>query len=247
MITTRRKAIKTFLYTATAYAAANPLMNSLYAAIKPSEEKVETTGFLKLPPLGYAYDALEPYIDAKTMELHYSKHHQSYVTKLTKALANEPEWGQKSAEDLLRDLNKIPESIRQDVRNQGGGHANHSLLWKVLQPGGSHQPEGKLAKAVDSAFNNFSQFQEKFQAQAEKLFGSGWVWLSLDDKKQLQLESLPNQDSPFSYGRTPLMGIDIWEHAYYLKYQNRRADYIKAFSQVINWSFVSKRYEKLIA
>ena len=245
MIITRRKAIKTFLYTATAYAAGNQMVNTLYAA-KPHEGETEIDDFLKLPELGYSYNALEPYIDAKTMELHHSKHHQSYINKLTKALASDSQWHQKSAQDLLRNLNKIPESIRLEVRNQGGGHANHSLLWKVLQPGGSHQPEGKLAKAIENEFNSFSQFQEKFHAQAESFFGSGWVWLSLNNKK-LQLESLPNQDSPLIYGRSPLLGIDVWEHAYYLKYQNRRAEYIKAFSQVINWSFVSERYKKLMS
>ena len=246
MIITRRKAIKTFVYTASAYVAGNRFENSLQGAT-PQEEKKEVEGFFKLPELGYAYDALEPYIDSQTMQLHYTKHHQTYVNKLNKALASAPEWDQTSVEDLLRQLDKIPESIRQEIKNQGGGHANHTLLWKVLHPGGSKQPEGKLAKAMDKTFGNFSQFQEKFQTQAEKLFGSGWVWLSLNEQKQLQLESLPNQDSVLLYHRSPLMGIDVWEHAYYLKYQNRRPDYIKAFAQVINWSFVSQRYEKLMS
>lgn len=248
MTTTRRNAIKTVLYTATAYVA-NPftLSSSLYAGSQNVQKKPQPQGPFELPALNYSFGALEPHIDAQTMQLHHNKHHQSYVNKLNQVIASHNELSKKSVEQLLRNLNDLPEAIREEVRNHGGGHANHTLLWKQLAPGGEKQPQKRLAKAIDKKFGSFAQFEEKFQTRASKLFGSGWVWFSLDKNKELQLESLPNQDSPLLFGQTPLMGIDVWEHAYYLKYQNRRADYIKAFAKVINWTFVTHRYENLIA
>ncbi|HIC77361.1 MAG TPA: superoxide dismutase [Candidatus Dadabacteria bacterium] len=191
-----------------------------------------------LPELGYAYDALEPHIDAKTMEIHHSKHHQTYITNLNAALEKYPELFEKSVEDLLINLEDIPESIRVAVRNGGGGHSNHSLFWKIISPNNSKNPEEKLANAIDSDFGSFENFQKDFTEKATKQFGSGWGWLSQDKSGKLVCISTPNQDSPLSSGLTPLLGIDVWEHAYYLTYQNRRPDYIKAFWEIINWQAV---------
>lgn len=193
-----------------------------------------------LPELGYAHDALEPHIDAKTMEIHHSKHHQTYITNLNAALEKYPELFEKSVEALLINLEDIPESIRVAVRNGGGGHANHSLFWKIISPNGSKDPEGKLASAIDSDFGSFENFQKEFTEKATKQFGSGWGWLCQDKAGKLVCTSTPNQDSPLSSGLTPLLGIDVWEHAYYLNYQNRRPDYIKAFWEIVNWEEVGK-------
>jgi len=193
-----------------------------------------------LPELGYAHDALEPHIDAKTMEIHHSKHHQTYITNLNAALEKYPELFEKSVEDLLINLEDIPESIRVAVRNGGGGHANHSLFWKIISPNGSKDPEEKLASAIDSDFGSFENFQKEFTEKATKQFGSGWGWLCQDKAGKLVCTSTPNQDSPLSSGLTPLLGIDVWEHAYYLNYQNRRPDYIKAFWEIVNWEEVGK-------
>jgi Fe-Mn family superoxide dismutase len=199
-----------------------------------------------LPKLPYAYDALEPYIDAQTMQIHHDKHHQAYVDNLNKAIASQPGLGQMSVEDLLRRLDKVPEAIRTPVRNNGGGHANHSLFWLCLAPASkSGKPAGALAEALNRTFGSQEQFEEKLKAAALGVFGSGWAWLSAGNAGQLVLESAPNQDSPLSAGRTPLLGIDVWEHAYYLKYQNRRADYLNAIVRVINWGYLSERFEEI--
>ena len=197
-----------------------------------------------LPALPYAFNALEPHFDAKTMEIHHDKHHAAYVTNLNKALADYPDLQKLSAEDLLKDLNKVPEKIRTAVRNHAGGHYNHSLFWQTLRPEGGSGPEGALGEALGALFGEKEAGQKLFAEKCLSLFGSGWVWVSLDSSKKLVLESLPNQDSPLSKGNIPLFGLDLWEHAYYLKYQNRRIDYVKAFFPLINWEFIGQRYEK---
>lgn len=203
------------------------------------------TGPHKLEPLPYAANALEPHFDARTMEIHHDKHHAAYVTNLNKALADYPDLQKLSVEELLKDLNKVPEKIRTAVRNHGGGHYNHTLFWQTLRPEGGAGPEGPLAEALGSFFGEKEEGQKMFLEKCLTLFGSGWVWLSIDSSKKLVLESLPNQDSPLSQGRTPLVGLDLWEHAYYLKFQNRRADYVKAYFPLINWEFIQQRYEKI--
>ena len=194
-----------------------------------------------IPDLDYAYDALEPEIDARTMEIHHTKHHAAYVANLNKALEGHETLGQKSVEDLLRGFDEIPESIRGAVRNHGGGHANHSLFWKIMGPNGGGRPEGALAEAIDRDLGGFESFQEKFSAAAAGQFGSGWAWLAIGGDGRLEVFSRPNQDSPLMEGKTPILGIDVWEHAYYLNYQNRRPDYVKAWWNVVNWNDVSKR------
>ena len=192
-----------------------------------------------LPDLPYGYDALEPHIDARTMEIHHSKHHNGYVTKVNAAL--EGTGIDKSIEDLISDLNSVPEDNRTAVRNNGGGHANHSLFWSVMSADGGGNPDGDLAKAIDAAFGSFDGFKEQFAAAAATRFGSGWAWLVVDGGK-LAIESTPNQDNPLMEGRTPILGLDVWEHAYYLNYQNRRPDYISAFFNVVNWNAVAARF-----
>jgi superoxide dismutase, Fe-Mn family len=198
-----------------------------------------------LPPLPYAFDALEPYIDAPTMQIHHDKHHQAYVTNLNKAVAGHADLQKKSVEELLRDLRSVPEAIRKAVQNQGGGHANHTLFWQLLKRNEGGKPTGELAGAIDRKWGTIEAFRDEFTKAATGLFGSGWAWLTLEGK-ELAIEQTPNQDSPLAQGRTPLLGIDIWEHAYYLKYQNRRPEYVSAFYNVINWDFVSERYAKLV-
>jgi Fe-Mn family superoxide dismutase len=195
----------------------------------------------KLPPLPYPVDALEPFIDAQTMEIHHDKHHAAYVTNLTKALADYPELSRKPMFELLKELNNLPEKIRTAVRNQGGGHHNHSLFWLMMKKGGGGEPKGELRKAMDQQLGGFTGFKEKMTEAATKQFGSGWAWLVLDGKT-LKVEGYPNQDSPLSVGKMPLLGIDVWEHAYYLKYQNRRPEYVAAWFNVINWDYISERY-----
>ena len=194
-----------------------------------------------LPELPYAYDALEPHIDAKTMEIHHSKHHQAYISKVNAAIEGNEELSGKSIEDLVSDLGAVPEGIRGAVRNNGGGHANHTLFWTVLCPNGGGEPSGDLADAINAACGSFDGFKEQFANAAATRFGSGWAWLSVDGDKVV-VESTPNQDTPLSEGRTPILGLDVWEHAYYLNYQNRRPDYINAFFSVINWDEVARRY-----
>ncbi len=194
-----------------------------------------------LPGLAYSYDALEPHIDAKTMEIHHTKHHQAYITKLNEAVAGTP-LESKSVEDLISDLNTVPEAIRGVVRNHGGGHANHSFFWTIIGPNGGGEPGGKLKEAIEQTFGSVDAFKEKFNAAALARFGSGWVWLSVKNGK-LEISSTANQDSPLMEGDQPLLGLDVWEHAYYLHYQNRRADYISAFWNIINWDQVSSLYQ----
>ncbi len=193
-----------------------------------------------LPDLPYPYDALEPHIDARTMEIHHTKHHNGYVTKVNAAISG-TELENKTVEELISDMNAVPEDIRTAVRNNGGGHANHSLFWTILSGSGGGKPDGDLAAAIDSAFGGFDAFKDQFSGAAATRFGSGWAWLVLSNGN-LSIESTPNQDSPLMEGRTPILGLDVWEHAYYLNYQNRRPDYIAAFFNVVNWGEVARRF-----
>ena len=202
----------------------------------------------ELPKLPYAYDALEPHIDARTMEIHYTKHHQAYITNVNNAIKGKPDLEKKSVEDLIRDLNSVPEDIRPAVRNNGGGHANHSFFWKIMGPNAGGEPKGKLADDIKSTFGGFDQFKEKFGAAGVGRFGSGWAWLVKSNSGKLEIVSTANQDSPLM-GKTisgaegtPVVGVDVWEHAYYLNYQNRRPDYINAWWNVVNWDAVNKNY-----
>ncbi|HDT8829021.1 TPA: superoxide dismutase [Listeria monocytogenes] len=196
----------------------------------------------ELPKLPYTYDALEPNFDKETMEIHYTKHHNTYVTKLNEAVAGHPELASKSAEELVTNLDSVPEDIRGAVHNHGGGHANHTLFWSILSPNGGGAPTGNLKAAIESEFGTFDEFKEKFNAAAAARFGSGWAWLVVNDGK-LEIVSTANQDSPLSDGKTPVLGLDVWEHAYYLKFQNRRPEYIETFWNVINWDEANKRFD----
>lgn len=217
---------------------------SLRAIAFPGDQPAEPTKPFTLPPLPYAYDALEPWFDAETMHLHHDKHHQAYVNGLNAVVTAHPELAGKPVETLLASLNTIPEAARLAVRNQGGGHANHSFWWSSLGLNGK-APLGELAKAIDRYFGSFSQFEEKFTAASLGVFGSGWAWLVRSSDGTLRLESSANQDSPLTLGLQPLLGLDLWEHAYYLKYQNRRAEYAKAFFQVVDWNVVTGRFTAL--
>ena len=196
----------------------------------------------EVPPLPYAYDALEPHVDEQTMRIHHDKHHQAYVDNANKALDGTA-WANKAVEDVLRDLDSIPDDKRAAVRNNAGGHANHTLFWTVMGPDGGGQPSGDLAAAIDTAFGGFDAFKEKLSQAAVTRFGSGWGWLVWNGSG-LEVTSTPNQDSPISDGKTPLLGIDVWEHAYYLNYQNRRPDYVAAWFNVVNWDEVARRYDE---
>jgi Fe-Mn family superoxide dismutase len=195
----------------------------------------------QVPELPYAEDALEPHIDAKTMNIHRTKHHQAYVTNLNNAIAG-TEWESKSVEEICRQINNIPENIRTAVRNNGGGHANHSLFWKVMGPNQGGAPRGELAQAIDAKWGGFDQFKAAFKQLGVGRFGSGWAWLVVKADGSLDAYSLPNQDSPLMQGDTPLLGVDVWEHAYYLNYQNRRPDYLDAWWNVVNWDAVAQNY-----
>lgn len=197
----------------------------------------------KLPELDYAYDALEPHIDAKTMEIHHTKHHQAYINNALAAMENHPELKEKDPVELLKDINSVPEAIRTALRNNVGGHVNHSLFWKTLAPATGQKPEGALLEAINKDFGSFDALKEKLDAAAKTRFGSGWAWLVLDGDK-LDVISTANQDSPYMDNLVPLLGIDVWEHAYYLNYQNRRPDYIQAWFEVINWEAVAKNFEE---
>jgi Fe-Mn family superoxide dismutase len=197
----------------------------------------------ELPELGYAYDALEPHIDARTMEIHHGKHHAGYVKKLNTALEQHGDLQRHSLTDLLVDLTGLPDEIRTAVQNNGGGHANHSLFWKVMQPGGSSRPEGDLESALESAFGSLESFRGRFTEAALGRFGSGWAWL-VAEKGKLEIRSTANQDSPLTEGQRPILCLDVWEHAYYLKYQNRRADYVDAWWNVVNWSQVAENLKR---
>jgi superoxide dismutase, Fe-Mn family len=197
----------------------------------------------ELPPLPYDYTALEPHIDEQTMRIHHDKHHATYVNNLNGALEKHPDLQNKSIEDLLRGINSVPEDIRTVVRNNGGGHANHTMFWEIMGPKGSGQPTGAIADAIKAAFTGFDQFKEQFAKAGVGRFGSGWAWL-IDAGGKLVIESSANQDSPLMEGKKPILGLDVWEHAYYLKYQNRRPDYIAAWWNVVNWDAVNKRFGK---
>lgn len=254
---TRREALKT---TALATVAATLLPQTLVQA----QSTPAATGPFTLPPLPYDYDALEPHIDARTMEIHHDKHHAAYVANLNKALASHPELAKKSVAELVANMDAVPDAIRTTVRNNGGGHYNHSLFWLMMKPGGGGEPTGDVATALEASFGSVAGFKEKFTSAAMKIFGSGWAWLSLDGA-ELRIETTPNQDSavmllaksateqaqrkaaaPAKNGavlrQIPLLGLDVWEHAYYLNYQNRRADYIAAWFNVVDWDFVSSRF-----
>ncbi|MFS8652539.1 MAG: superoxide dismutase SodA [Caldibacillus sp.] len=197
----------------------------------------------ELPKLPYAYDALEPYIDKETMNIHHTKHHNTYVTNLNNAIKGNAELENKSIEELLANLDAVPENIRTAVRNNGGGHANHSLFWEIMSPNGGGEPTGELADAINAKFGSFEKFKEEFKQAAIGRFGSGWAWLVVNNG-ELEIMSTPNQDSPLMEGKTPILGVDVWEHAYYLKYQNRRPEYVEAFFNVINWDEVARRYKE---
>jgi len=247
MLTTRRQALQTL----TAAAIGSTLIGRLPVmaqAAAPAPAAAATppapTGPFVLPPLPYAYDALEPAMDAETMHLHHDKHHAAYVKNLNIAVAKEPSLAKvTNVDDLLKTLDSVPESIRTTVRNNGGGHSNHSLFWETLSAKGG-EPTGDFAKALTDDLGGLDKVKEDMSKAGAGLFGSGWVWLVLDGGKKLNILTLPNQDSPLSEGHYPIFGIDVWEHAYYLKNQNRRADYIPAWLNVVNWDFVSERYQK---
>jgi Fe-Mn family superoxide dismutase len=234
---TRRDALKQLALTTGAVA----LGSRLYGQQAPA---AEPEGVFKLPALGYDYDALEPFIDAETMKTHHDKHHAAYVSKLNQVVVKAPELEKRTIEEILANIEAVPEEVRKDVQNHGGGHANHSLFWQILKKNENKPPSGDLAAAIDKAFGGFDAFQTQFGEAALKVFGSGWTWLTWREGK-LAIESTANQDSPLMSHATPLLGIDVWEHAYYLKYQNRRAEYAKAFQNVINWDFVSERFGKV--
>jgi superoxide dismutase, Fe-Mn family len=243
---TRRQAIKT---TALASAALATLPGAI-AQTNSTAPATTPSGPFTLPPLPYAYDALEPYIDVETMHIHHDKHHAAYVANLNKALAEWSDFHTKSfdfsLEMFLKDLNSVPEKIRTAVRNNGGGHYNHSLFWQMMKKDGGGEPAGELANAIDTSFGSFSAFKESFTKAALGQFGSGWAWLVLDGSA-LKIEPTPNQDTSLSAGHSPLLGLDVWEHAYYLKYQNKRTDYIAAWFKIVNWDFASERYAKFKA
>lgn len=195
-----------------------------------------------LPKLPYPVNALEPNIDAQTMEIHHDRHHAAYVANLNAALKDQPDLLKMPIDQLMRNIDKVPQMIRQAVINNGGGHANHSLFWEIMGPGAGGQPSGPVAKAIDDAFGSFDKFQTALTTAGTTRFGSGWAWLVVGEKGKLEVFSLPNQDSPLMTGKTPILGLDVWEHAYYLKYQNKRPDYIKAWWNVVNWKAVAERY-----
>ena len=196
----------------------------------------------EVPALPYAYNALEPYIDEQTMHLHHDKHHQAYVDNLNKALEKHADWQKKSVDEILRNINSVPEDVRTAVRNNAGGHDNHTMFWKIMKPQGGGDPSGPIAEVIQKTFGNFNDFKSKFNDAGAKQFGSGWVWLAGKPGGEVQVISTPNQDNPISQGLYPIFGNDVWEHAYYLKYNNRRPEYLAAWWNVINWDEINKRY-----
>ena len=222
------------------------LIDSAWAAepSRTSQSAAQNTGVFQVPPLPYAYNALEPHIDAQTMRFHHDKHHTAYVNNLNAALEKHPELKGKSAEQMLRDLSSIPEDIRTTVRNNGGGHVHHSMFWNIMKPNGGGEPTGPIAKAIKDSFGSFEAFKTQFNEAGTKRFGSGWAWLVRTSDGKLQVTSTPNQDSPLTDGNYPIMGNDVWEHAYYLNYQNRRPEYLKAWWNVVNWDEINKRFEQ---
>ena len=233
---TRRDALKKTALSAAAVSLVTLPETNFAQAAAPA-------GPFKLPALPYALDALEPHIDAKTMEIHHGRHHQAYVTNLNKAVSGNADLAKTSLEELIRHLDDVPEAVRTAVRNNGGGHYNHTLFWQTMKKGGGGQPKGALAKAIEKKFGSFDKFKTDFSDAAMKVFGSGWAWLMLDEK-ELKIVSTPNQDVPLTHSKQPLLGLDVWEHAYYLKYQNKRVDYVSAFFNVIHWDYVAERFEK---
>lgn len=229
-----------------AYGMTRVLAHAQAAPLAAPDPAASPAGPFVLPALPYAYDALEPYIDAETMRIHHDKHHAAYVANLNKAVAGYPELQKKSVEQLIGNLAAVPEDIRTAVRNNGGGHYNHSLFWKMMRNGGGGAPPSRLADALAKQFGSVDAFQEKFANAGVGQFGSGWAWLTATPGGELAIEPLPNQDSPLSSGRAPLLGIDVWEHAYYLKYQHKRADYIAAWFHVVNWDDAHSRYQQAI-
>jgi Fe-Mn family superoxide dismutase len=240
---TRRQALKTTALAGVALATVPSAIAQQPLPVTGKSVLINTTPEpFTLPPLPYSYDALEPFIDAQTMQIHHDKHHAAYVANLNKAIGQMPSIsGSLAIVSLLQNLSSLPENIRTAVRNNGGGHYNHSLFWQMMKKNGGGTPTGELAKAIDTAFGSFSAFKESLTKAALGQFGSGWAWLVLDGK-QLKIEATANQDTPLSAGRTPLLGVDVWEHAYYLKYQNKRVDYVNAWFNVVNWDFVSERF-----
>lgn len=199
-----------------------------------------------LPPLPYNLGALEPYIDAQTMEIHHDKHHGTYVEKLNAALEKYPEWQTKTVQELLLSLDKLPHDIKTEVRNNGGGHLNHSMFWLMLKQNGGKMPQGRVHDAIKNNFNNFEAFKVEFNAKAKSVFGSGWAWLVINKDGKLEITATHNQDNPIEHGKSPILGLDVWEHAYYLKYQNKRPDYINAWWNVINWEQVEENYNNIL-
>jgi Fe-Mn family superoxide dismutase len=254
MSTTRRQFVKT-LGAAGAVVAARSLAPPLAGALAAAEAAAQTPapatgtpaaaapdGPFTLPPLPYPADALEPHLDAQTMTIHHDKHHAAYVANLNKAVVSKPELAGLTIDELMRRLDRVPADVQTAVRNQSGGHWNHSLLWPSLKKDGARAPLGELAAAIDKQWGSFAAFQERFNASALGVFGSGWAWLTWGPKSGLSIVSSPNQDCPLAGGLVPLLGVDVWEHAYYLKFQNRRADYVAAFAQVVDWDEISRRY-----
>lgn len=233
----RRQALKTTLGTALVLGTSLTSFRSFAQA---------ADGPHKLPPLGYAPNSLEPFFDARTMEIHHGRHHAAYVANLNKALADYPDLQKLSIEELLKGIDKVPERIRTTVRNNGGGHYNHSLFWKCLKKDEFGEPGPRLGEAIGELFESREDAEAQFLKASLGVFGSGWVWITVGSDKKLKLETTPNQDCPLMHGRTPLIGLDVWEHAYYLKYQNRRAEYVQAFFNLVNWDFLNQRYDQLI-
>jgi superoxide dismutase, Fe-Mn family len=211
-------------------------------APSPVEKSEPPKGAFTLPPLPYAYDALEPYIDAETMRFHHDKHHAAYVNNLNEALNKHPQLKGKTVEQMLQNLDDVPTDVRNVVRNNGGGHVNHKMFWEIMKPSGGGEPTGAIATAINKNFGSFAEFKKKFNAEGAKRFGSGWVWLVRNQDASLEVVSTANQDSPISSGKYPIMGNDVWEHAYYLKYQNLRAKYLEAWWNVVNWDEINKRF-----
>jgi len=236
----RRHLLRTSALAGAGFFISTRVTRTLAQAAAPS-------GPFKLPPLPYAFDALEPYIDARTMEIHHDKHHAAYVNNLNKAVADYPDLQKMTAEELVRNLDKVPEKVRTAVRNNAGGDYNHTLFWQSLKKDAGPLQEGPLQEALGELFGDSETGHREFLAKALGLFGSGWVWLSVGKDKKIVLETTPNQDTPWASGNQPLFGLDVWEHAYYLKYQNRRADYVSAVANVINWPFLQDRFDKLTA
>jgi Fe-Mn family superoxide dismutase len=233
---------RTFLGQSAATLAVAGAGASLLAPQGATAQSATSTGQHKLPKLPYAFDALEPHIDARTMEIHYTKHHQGYVDKLNAALANHPDLAKLPAEELIRKLDAIPEDIRTAVQNNGGGHVNHTFFWQIMSPDGGGEPQGELAEAIKQKFNTVIAFKEAFANAAATRFGSGWAWLVKNGAGSLEVTSTANQDNPLSQGKTPIIGVDVWEHAYYLKYQNKRPDYVAAWWNTVNWDQAAKNY-----